>query len=251
MVCNVSRPCTSRGSCGTRSRGDGRTACRSRRDTPAPGPGGRLRKGSRLDAGSTRLTMRAPTRTPASSSCARARAVSSMGRRSAFSTRTNAVTRGLIRRARNSRRRSRRSPQRHHDRVVLVVLIDAQHRPPRARQRADPRLHQLGHADEAQGVTGGRGVEHQEIEAGVLATDQRPDAVEQGHFLRGGHAGREVDLSVGLFQDRVTEQRLDAHLHFLDVTRGLLGRIHFQRVEVGQRPRRSPAQSADRGCRRS
>ena len=49
--------------------------------------------------------------------------------------------------------------ERHHDRISLVVLIGAEHRAPRARHRLDPRLHQLRHADQAQGVSGRRGVE--------------------------------------------------------------------------------------------
>ena len=84
--------------------------------------------------------------------------------------------------------------QRHHHRIGRVILFDAEHGLARLGQRANPRLHQLRHADQPQRVAGRRGVEHDQVEAIVFAANQAADAIEQRHLLGAGHAGGEIDL---------------------------------------------------------
>ena len=118
--------------------------------------------------------------------------------------------------------------QRLEDRIVLVVALDAEHRPARPRQRPHPRFHQLGHADQAQRVAGGRGVEDHQVEARVLAEDQLAHPVEERHLLGAGHRGRQVDLLERLLEDRVAEQRAHAILDLADVAGRLGGRVDFE-----------------------
>ena len=84
--------------------------------------------------------------------------------------------------------------QRDQYRILRIILVDAHHRLSRLRQRADPCFHQLRHANQPQGVAGWRRVEHDQVEAIVLAANQAADAIEQRHLLGARHARGQIDL---------------------------------------------------------
>ena len=65
-----------------------------------------------------------------------------------------------------------------HHRIGRIVLLDAEHRVARLGERANPRLHQLGHADQPQRVPGRGRVEHDQVEARVFTADQAANAIE-------------------------------------------------------------------------
>ena len=159
--------------------------------------------------------------------------------------------RGLSSRARNSRKCSRRSASD----IITGSVASSCSMPSIARrdsrQRANPRLHQLRHADQPQRVPGRRGVEHDQVEAIVFAANQPPMRSNSAISSAPGMLAARSICRVRFLQDVMAEQALDLFLDVGDVALRLERAVDLEAVQVRQQLHRLGPDRRARTCRRS